>query len=1079
MVDMLNNATSIRIEKKFDSIYSLASMLNSRNLEQNSQILLNLTESFDYCQSMRDSNFMAILSQIIYDEWRELYEYLDDQNLIENNKLDDICKLRLNARAKAKKAMSNIITASSVNKNSNNNNNNKSEMRIWDMLQIVNNFNESFLVDQSFLYDSIKLNELNEAISDLLKRSFDDQQKNYLINLGVLLGLCELIEIVWNFLNIEQFQEQFNRITLNSLIILNNLTMLNANLTLSICSRKFSLNGLYKCLEKCYLIINEKLFSVDYVNYNKLTSRLCLQVEFDIIKIISSLIKNLNSIKSEESTQENITSSSNNNNNNNNNKSNLHLANNNKTNNDQLKALAINNFNEFNFCSLLTKCLLIYSIKRTSNIINNLNQSTLKSILNALLNLSSNSIENKSIICNHNGALNFLLDLISCSDCLLITNKPDDSITELAICLIRSLSVYYSMNDELRSQLMSNKFYHILLDMALTSSNLNIVSNACCILWSMTSRSTNDNNLLFSLGIETRLKSLSYSTSKLISMASLATLKNLYNNTNTNNLHTNNTLNSDQSISASTTCSSHNLSTSTSTSSSLSYSANHQPLLANRSRKQIIESSNEFLKTVSETKIIDTPTNSNTKGEAYSVTKFKDLDSFSSSSLDTTASTCSFSASNSTESQHTSTSSSDSSSDTDDTSSDFTSDDSLNKKHSYYLSPRKSRHSYYLRDYENENENDSDYSIKSNVSEYDNTTLTSKITTISTISSVAGKKSIIKISSNNDNTSSSSSSTRAIKHVTFNENKQILYEKRKEKILKIKPITDSTHDSTISSDLYDIDDIFPPSTSSKKSTGKSSSLISSKITVDSLYVPKKKFDPTNSISSINSNTSSILSRNKSPVSDMRFVKSNSIILEPEISSKSIVTNDLNQITNLDSDEKPVICTKPVSTTNTNSPIHKTKQYLSKSDSVDNTSSKPCWSSLVIMNKTCQMRCDRNMTLSTNNEIFKGVNKGALNGTKTNNQNKLVGLVRPLVASQNNKSNSESKEKIVSPNSTLKKANLCNKQSIKSRNQIGNLLKKNTFIIGDQQLNKNKNTCPNQYKCVNNNCNNNNRSFKMK
>jgi hypothetical protein len=1062
MVDFLNTP-SIRIEKKFDSIYSLASMLNSRNLEQNSQILLNLTESFDYCQSMRESNFMTILGQIIYDEWRELYEYLDDQNLIENSKLDDICKIRLNARTKAKKAMSNLIM--------NNSNNNRLELNVWDMLQVVNGFNESFLVNKSFDYDLFKLNELNDAISDLLKRSFDEQQKNILINLGVLLGLCELIEIIWNFSNIEQYEEEFNKITLNSLIILNNLTMLNTNLTLSICSRRFSLNGLYKCLERCYLIINEKLFSVDYGNYNKLTSRLCLQIEFDIIKIISSLIKNLNSIKSDESVPDNNNNKNNNNNNNNaninnsiNNKINFLSQNNSKNNNDQLKTLAINNFNEFNFCFLLTKCLLIYSIKRTSNIVNNLNQSTLKSILNALLNLSSNSIENKSIICNRNGALNFLLDLISCSDCLLITNKPDDSITELAICLIRSLSVYYSMNDELRSQLMSNKFYHILLDMALTSSNLNIVSNACCILWSMTSRSTNDNNLLFSLGVETRLKSLSYSTSKLISMASLATLKNLYNNSNSTNLQTNNTLNSDQSISAST-CSSHNLSASTSISSNLS-SSNHQPLLANRSRKQTVESSNEFLKTLSESKtVVETAAKDNTKGESCCVKKLKDLDSLSSSSLDSTASNCSFSTSNNTDSSPTSDSSSSSSSsdssDTDDTSSELTSDDSLNKKHTYYLSPRKSRHSYYLRDYEN----DSDYSIKSTVSEYDNVTLTSKTTPISNITS---KKSIIKSSINSDNTSSSTSSTRATKHVTFNENKQVLYEKRKEKILKIKPIAQSKPDSSINSfnelsDLYDIDDIITPSKSTKKSSARSTSLITSKIKIDSMYVPKKKFDISNSMSSNDSNSS----RNKSPVGDMRFVKSNSLVLEPDTSSQPSDTNDYIKSKSFDLNQKPVSLT--------DSPTHKVKPGMSKSDSADNNV-RPSWSSMVITNRTCQMRCDRSMSLSSNNEPLKGVNK-PWNCNKINNQNKLVGLVRPLVTYQSAKNNSESKEKIVSsPDTAVKKTILCNKQNMQKRVQAGNLIKKNTFIIEDQKLNSNNNnkkTIPNSNKCSIN------RSFKIK
>jgi hypothetical protein len=277
--------------------------------------------------------------------------------------------------------------------------------------------------------------------------------------------------------------------------------------------------------------------------------------------------------------------------------------------------VSLNNFNEFNFTHLLTKCMLIYSLKRTgtnqidSHVMNQQqpNQSTLKSILNALLNLSSNSIENKSTICHVNGALTFLLDIISCTTSdsglillAMIATKPDDSVTELAICLIRSLSVYYSMNDHLRTELNSLKFYNILLDMALTSSNLNIVSNACCILWSMTSRSSADNGLLFSLGIESRLKSLSYSTSKLISMASLATLKNLY----SSGLNKSAKPGSSSSDSSPSTSTSPHLTSSLSSSSSYYSGLNvqlggqQQPLLVNRTRKQNLEISNEFMQNI-------------------------------------------------------------------------------------------------------------------------------------------------------------------------------------------------------------------------------------------------------------------------------------------------------------------------------------------------------------------------------------------------------------------------------------------------------------------------------------------------
>lgn len=75
------------------------------------------------------------------------------------------------------------------------------------------------------------------------------------------------------------------------------------------------------------------------------------------------------------------------------------------------------------------------------------------------------------------------------------------AIEELASSLLRSLSVHCSKTYALREILRESRLYTVILDHSLLSNNLNIVANACGILWSLSAKSSEEQALLLDLGI--------------------------------------------------------------------------------------------------------------------------------------------------------------------------------------------------------------------------------------------------------------------------------------------------------------------------------------------------------------------------------------------------------------------------------------------------------------------------------------------------------------------------------------------------------------------------------------------------
>ncbi|XP_056270562.1 adenomatous polyposis coli protein 2 [Pseudoliparis swirei] len=151
-------------------------------------------------------------------------------------------------------------------------------------------------------------------------------------------------------------------------------------------------------------------------------------------------------------------------------------------------------------------------------------ESTLKSLLSALWNLSAHSIENKVSICSVDGALGFLVSTLTyrCQ-----TNSL--AIIESGGGILRNVSSLVATREDYRQILRDHNCLQTLLQ-HLRSHSLTIVSNACGTLWNLSARSMKDQELLWDLGAVSMLRNLIHSKHKMIAMGSAAALRNLLTN---------------------------------------------------------------------------------------------------------------------------------------------------------------------------------------------------------------------------------------------------------------------------------------------------------------------------------------------------------------------------------------------------------------------------------------------------------------------------------------------------------------------------------------------------------------------
>ncbi|XP_010180048.1 PREDICTED: LOW QUALITY PROTEIN: adenomatous polyposis coli protein-like [Mesitornis unicolor] len=148
-------------------------------------------------------------------------------------------------------------------------------------------------------------------------------------------------------------------------------------------------------------------------------------------------------------------------------------------------------------------------------------ESTLKSILSALWNLSAHCTENKGDICAVDGALAFLVGTLTYR-----SQANTLAIIESGGGILRNVSSLIAIHEDHRQILRENSCLQTLLQ-HLKSHSLTIVSNACGTLWNLSARNAKDQEVLWDMGAVSMLKNLIHSKHKMIAMGSAAALRNL------------------------------------------------------------------------------------------------------------------------------------------------------------------------------------------------------------------------------------------------------------------------------------------------------------------------------------------------------------------------------------------------------------------------------------------------------------------------------------------------------------------------------------------------------------------------
>ncbi|XP_077479233.1 adenomatous polyposis coli protein isoform X1 [Stigmatopora argus] len=148
-------------------------------------------------------------------------------------------------------------------------------------------------------------------------------------------------------------------------------------------------------------------------------------------------------------------------------------------------------------------------------------ESTLKSVLSALWNLSAHCTENKADICAVIGALAFLVGTLTHR-----SHTNTLAIIESGGGILRNVSSLIATNEAYRHVLREHGCLPTLLQ-HLKSHSLTIVSNACGTLWNLSARDAKDQEALWELGAVGMLRNLIHSRHKMIAMGSAAALRNL------------------------------------------------------------------------------------------------------------------------------------------------------------------------------------------------------------------------------------------------------------------------------------------------------------------------------------------------------------------------------------------------------------------------------------------------------------------------------------------------------------------------------------------------------------------------
>ncbi|XP_034118040.2 adenomatous polyposis coli homolog [Drosophila albomicans] len=153
----------------------------------------------------------------------------------------------------------------------------------------------------------------------------------------------------------------------------------------------------------------------------------------------------------------------------------------------------------------------------------NKSENTLKAILSALWNLSAHCSTNKAEFCAVDGALAFLVQMLS-------YEGPSKTlkIVENAGGILRNVSSHIAVCESYRQILRQHNCLAILLQQ-LKSNNQTVVSNSCGTLWNLSARCPVDQQFLIEHNAIPLLRALIASKNTMIAEGSASALKNLIN----------------------------------------------------------------------------------------------------------------------------------------------------------------------------------------------------------------------------------------------------------------------------------------------------------------------------------------------------------------------------------------------------------------------------------------------------------------------------------------------------------------------------------------------------------------------
>ncbi|KAA3680492.1 hypothetical protein DEA37_0013389, partial [Paragonimus westermani] len=151
--------------------------------------------------------------------------------------------------------------------------------------------------------------------------------------------------------------------------------------------------------------------------------------------------------------------------------------------------------------------------------------STLRTTLSALWNLSAHCSYNKRAVCGVDGVFPFLLGLLHCQDS---ANRV--VIMENSGGILRNISAVIAGREDYRAVLQQNNCYPILIDLLRNAPSLTVVVNVCGTLWNLTAAPhcpAAELLVLCRLGVVDWLHQLAQSPHELVRNSSTAVLRNL------------------------------------------------------------------------------------------------------------------------------------------------------------------------------------------------------------------------------------------------------------------------------------------------------------------------------------------------------------------------------------------------------------------------------------------------------------------------------------------------------------------------------------------------------------------------